>query len=304
VPFELGAVNVHLIELEDGYLMVDAGHGTPECLAALEAGLAHHSVDWSDIRTLFLTHAHPDHVGLVPQIVERTGARVLMHPAEAEHAEQIAALSRPGVFAEAMRIAGAPEELQERMLHQLAHNRADYRPVEQFQPMEGGERVAIKEGLLEVVATPGHSIGHLCLYSPEQQYLISGDHLLKQITPNISWRPGEDMLGRYIDSLDVVSPLEVDTVIPSHGKPFKDHRELTRMLGVHHDERCRQILSHITEEPMTAHGLVGKMWPRGLAPVHHHFAVMEVLAHLEYLRRRAPVDAEAAVGGSIEWRQS
>ena len=29
VPFELGSVNVHLIELEDGYMMVDAGHGTP-----------------------------------------------------------------------------------------------------------------------------------------------------------------------------------------------------------------------------------------------------------------------------------
>lgn len=295
-------MNVHLIELEDGYLMVDAGHGTPQCLEALEAGLAQHGIDWNEIRTLFLTHAHPDHIGLVSQILEKTGARVMMHPREAEHAEEIAALSRPRVFFEAMGIAGTPEELQERMLQQLAHNRANYRPVAQFQPMEGGERIAIKDGLLEVVATPGHSIGHLCLYAPDQRYLISGDHLLKQITPNISWRPNEDMLGRYIDSLDVVKPLEADLVIPSHGKPFKNHRELVEMLGIHHDERCRQILSYITEQPLTAHSLVGRMWPRGLAPVHHHFAVMEVLAHLEYLRRRGPVSAEAAAGGSIEWR--
>ena len=304
MPFELGAVNIHLIELEDGYLMVDAGHGTPLCLEALEAGLAEHGVDWSEIRTLFLTHAHPDHVGLVHQILERTGARVLMHPLEAAHAEEIAALSRPGVFAEAMRIAGTPEDLQTRMLHQLTHNRADYRPVAQFQPVEGGERIATNGGLLEVIATPGHSVGHLCLYSSEERYLVSGDHLLKQITPNVSWRPNQDMLGRYIDSLDVVKPLDADVILPSHGKRFDGHQELAAMLGIHHEERCRQILSYIAEEPMTAHVLVGKMWPRGLAPVHHHFAVMEVLAHLEYLRRRGPVSAEAASGDSIEWRQS
>jgi glyoxylase-like metal-dependent hydrolase (beta-lactamase superfamily II) len=227
-----------------------------------------------------------------------------MHPSEAEHAEQIAAMSRPGAFAEAMRIAGVPTELCAQMLEQLSHNRADYRPVESFQPMEGGERIAAKNGLLEVIATPGHSVGHLCLYSPEEKYLIAGDHLLKQITPNISWRPGEDMLARYLDSLEAVQPLDVDVVIPSHGKPFKDHRNLCRMLAIHHDERCRQILSYIAEKPMTAHSLVGRMWTRGLTPVHHHFAVMEVLAHLEYMRRRGPVSAEAGAGGAVEWRQS
>ena len=67
VPFELGSVNVHLIELEDGYLMVDAGHGTPACLKALEDGLARHGVKWTEIKKLFLTHAHPDHVGLAGQ---------------------------------------------------------------------------------------------------------------------------------------------------------------------------------------------------------------------------------------------
>lgn len=302
VPFELGSVNIHLIELEDGYLMVDAGHGTPVCLAALEDGLARHGVKWTEIQKLFLTHAHPDHVGLARQIVERSGARVSMHAADARHAEEIASAGRPAMFQEAMQIAGVPEELRARMLHELAHNRGDYHTIESYQAMEGGERIAVKSGLLEVVHTPGHAPGHLCLFSPEEHYLISGDHLLKAITPNIAWRPEEDMLARYLESLEVVKPLDVDWVIPSHGKPFQGHRRLVDDLGMHHEERCKQIVSFLAEEPLTAHDLVGRVWSRELSPVHHHFGAMEVLSHLEYLRRRGPVTAEAGAGGAIEWR--
>ena len=302
VPFELGSVNVHLIDLEDGYLMVDAGHGTPQCLAALEAGLARHRVKWTDIKRLLLTHAHPDHVGLAGHVVERSGARVSMHTSDAEHSAQIASSGRTATFDEAMRIAGVPEDLQERMLHDLRHNRGDYQKIESYQPMEGGERIAAKHGLLEVVHTPGHAPGHLCLYAPEQRYFVSGDHLLRAITPNIAWRPEEDMLARYLDSLELVKPLDIEWVIPSHGGLFSGHGRLAEQLTAHHEQRCQQILSFLKEHPLTAQGLVGRMWQRGLAPVHHHFAVMEVLSHLEYLRRRGPLTAEPGPNGSIEWR--
>ena len=73
-------------------------------------------------------------------------------------------------------------------------------------------------------------------------------------------------------------------------------------LSKHHEQRCQQIVSFLEKEPLTAHAVVGRMWPRGLPPVHHHFAVLEVLSHLEYLRRRGPVTAEAGPNGSIEWR--
>jgi glyoxylase-like metal-dependent hydrolase (beta-lactamase superfamily II) len=302
VPFELGSVNVHLIELEDGYLMVDAGHGTPQCLEALEDGLARHRVKWTAIKRLFLTHAHPDHIGLATPIVERSGARVSMHASDAQHSEEIASSSQPPIFHEAMRIAGVPGDLQERMLHDLRHNRGDYRKIDSYQPMEGGERIAVKHGLLEVVHTPGHAPGHLCLYSPEQRYLISGDHLLRAITPNIAWRPEEDMLARYLNSLELLKPLDIEWVIPSHGGLFADHWRVVDQLTAHHEQRCQQILSFVKDEPLTAQTLVGRMWPRGLPPVHHHFAVMEVLSHLEYLRRRGPVTAEARPNRSIEWR--
>jgi glyoxylase-like metal-dependent hydrolase (beta-lactamase superfamily II) len=39
---------------------------------------------------------------------------------------------------------------------------------------------------LIVIETPGHSPGHCCLYEPNKRILFSGDHLLKEITPNVS----------------------------------------------------------------------------------------------------------------------
>jgi len=199
-----------------------------------------------------------------------------------------------------MRLSGVPAELQEQMLLDLERNRGDYHVITDFQPMEGGDRISVKHGVLEVVWTPGHTLGHLCLFSPEQQFLISGDHLLKAITPNISWRPEEDMLAHYLNSVELVKELKADWILPSHGRPFQGHVRLADDLAVHHDERCKQILSYLAEGPLTAHGVVLRMWARGLAPVHHHFGVMEGLSHLEYLRRRGPVVAELR-GDALEW---
>lgn len=116
--------------------------------------------------------------------------------------------------------------------------------------------------------------------------------MLPGITPNISWLPGEDMLDQYLHSLLVVEPLDVDTVVPSHGRPFDGHRSWIRQTAEHHRERRDTILRAITDRPASAHDIVGHVWERKLAPFHYQFAVSEVLAHLEYMQRRGEVKLE------------
>ena len=108
------------------------------------------------------------------------------------------------------------------------------------------------------------------------------------------------MLAQFLDSLEKLSPVESACTLPSHGEPFPDHRAVIRSTIRHHEERCAEIASQIAKKPMTAHELVLALWNRKLSAFHHNFAVFEILAHLEYMRRRG--EATGEVEGATYWR--
>lgn len=301
VPWDLKSVNVHLVELDEGYMLIDSGVATQECFEVLEAAMAERGIPWADIRTLLLTHYHPDHIGLSWRILELTGARLIMHRADAGYLEELAQVDGLPWYAEAMRIGGVPVELASTMESALRGNRPAFRTHHPHQILEGGERLAIRGGTFEVIWTPGHTPGHVCLYSPEHRTLISGDHVLEKITPNIAWHPRQDMLATYLKSLDLLLPYDIDVVIPSHGTPFADHRAVICGTAAHHEERCGAILGHIAASPMTAHELVLAMWRRKLSDFHHNFAVFEILAHLEYMARRGQIASQQNASGAMIW---
>lgn len=301
VPWDLKSVNVHLVELDQGYMLVDSGVATEECFQILSSAIAELGVKWTDLRTLLLTHYHPDHIGHSWKILALSGARLIMHGADVDYLAELAHANGVPCFAEAMRIAGVPPELAADIEHALRGNRPAFRTHHPQQTLMGGESLAIRGGTLEVIWTPGHTPGHVCLYWPEQRTLISGDHVLQKITPNISWHPNEDMLARYLASLELLLPYDIHEVIPSHGTRFSDHRAVIKGTTEHHEERCATIFEHIARTAMTAHELVLALWRRKLSAFHHHFAVFEILAHLEYMSRRGEVSSQPRADGALEW---
>lgn len=302
VPWDLKSVNVHLVELDEGYMLIDSGVANPECFKVLHAAIAECGVKWSDIRTLLLTHYHPDHIGQSWKILELTGAKLIMHRADVAYLAELARANGVPGYSDALRIAGVPTEFGEEIERSLRGNRPAFRTHHPDQILEGGEHLPIRGGTLEVVWTPGHTPGHVCLYSKETRTLISGDHVLQKITPNIAWHPNEDMLAQFLDSLELLRPFDVDVVLPSHGTPFEDHRATISAIAGHHEERCAAILENLSRQPMTAHELVTALWRRKLSPFHHHFAVFEILAHLEYLLRRNKVFPFSPPDSAVEWK--
>jgi glyoxylase-like metal-dependent hydrolase (beta-lactamase superfamily II) len=124
LPFELEAINLYLVRLDDGYLLIDCGLNTPQSFAALEAGLRNAGAAWSDIRVIVLTHMHPDHMGLTSRVRELSGATVLMHETEAEHLDSLEdeGARLPYLHA-AYNRGGVPADLQLKMDHHFASMR-------------------------------------------------------------------------------------------------------------------------------------------------------------------------------------
>lgn len=322
LPWELETVNAYLVRLDDGYLLVDAGVGTQECFDAMRSALDSFGAGFQDVKQIFVTHFHPDHAGLAAQIQEISGASVVpgrlvdcagpcslwMHPNELDHLRVFGDPAKGAAMrGAALTIAGVPAELQQRMQEVFAAMRIRYREIHAIRQVSGGEAIASGIGPLEVVWTPGHSPGHICLYQREKRLFFSGDHMLPGITPNISWMEGHDSLGDYLASLRKVDEFEVDLVLPGHGRPFSGHREWTRKTIAHHEDRCARLMELLgglpDGEPKTAHELTQAMWRPEIHPLHHFLAALEVLAHLESMRRRGEVMGRLEEG-ALRWARA
>ncbi len=301
LPFhlELDHVNVFLVPDGAGWILVDAGFGTDECFAALEKGLETHGVAWREIQTLLVTHCHPDHIGLASRILDKSGAQLLMHTAERDFLDFISDIvDHPEILDGRMRSWGTPAEMVERISGTFRAVRQNFRHLKPDRLLQGGETI----GPLETIWTPGHAPGHLCLYMPRERVLVSGDHVLKKITPHVAWVEGRDVLGEYLDSLERIATYDVETIHPSHGDPFGDLRERTREIALHHAWRCNTIRQAAQDGAQSPHDVVLRVWQDRLSPFQHRFALFEVMAHVEYMRRRGSFEApwaDASVPGRL-----
>jgi len=295
LPFSLGIVNVWLVRLETGWLLIDTGMRTDSCFDALARALEGLSVEWRDIRHILLTHIHPDHMGLASRLIGLTGASLDLHRADHELLAHVTNTDRHREWQqEVLTSAGVSPEMRALVHSAMFEIQQSFDLLTPDRLLSGGEAIPIAHGLLEVIWTPGHSPGHVCLYDRERRVLISGDHILEHISPNIGWQPGHDALGEFLSSLDNIAALNVDLILPSHGAPFTGHREWVRKTQEHHAERCARIVELIDGGATTAHLIAEKLWNRHLSPFHYRFAIYEVMAHLEYLERRSVLLADRA----------
>lgn len=301
LPFELNHVNVGLVRLAGGYMLIDTGMDTEESFEVLSASLSGLGVQWRDIRRVLITHMHPDHVGLLGRVLALSGATLLMHRDEVAHLNMIVDAGQPPWIDVGLRLAGTPEPMVQAIHSSLKHLRDALRTVRAGMSLAGGEELETAAGPARVLFTPGHTVGHVCLYWPGRRALYAADLMIEHITPNISWLPDRDCLSEYLASLDSLRDYDIEVIVPSHGLPFRGHREWIAQTFTHHEERCAKLLAAIRRKPESAHHLLPVLWDRHLSPFHYHFALFEVLAHLEHMRRKGSLSAEEQSDGAVRW---
>jgi glyoxylase-like metal-dependent hydrolase (beta-lactamase superfamily II) len=301
-------VLVYAFETDGGPYLIDAGWNTDDAYQTLVSGLEEAGQSITDVQGVLVTHIHPDHYGLAGRIREASGAWVALHPADAALIE--ARYDHPEALLEKLaamlRRDGAPEE-EVTTLQQASMPIRGY--VWAATPdilMEDGDTPEVPGWDLTAIWTPGHSPGHLCFYEPRHELMLSGDHVLPRITPNISFHPqaGPDPLGDFLGSLDKVAAYRTSEVLPAHEHRFNDLPGRVAELRAHHQARFDEVLAAIHQGTTTTWGIASHMtWNRPWDQIQgfmRRAAVGEALAHLNYLQRMGLVRED--VGEPSAWR--
>ncbi len=292
----LGGANGYLIRDDDGFLLFDCGADVAECSEALASQLGGLGVPFEAIHTLVLSHGHGDHAGQALKVAGLTGARIAFHERET------AFISYPNgsdadrqQFVNWLRRYGYPESEIAALVEVAATSaRGDRRdqPIQPDRALQGGEILAVGRYRFEVLWIPGHTPGHICLFDPVQRVLLTGDHILEIVTPNVGLHPlaSENPLPGYLASLRELASREIDSVLPGHGPQIVDLPARTAEIARRHDDRRAQIVSLLTATPQSAHEIATQVWSkpgrRNWSALHPHLqrnAVGMVAAHLELL---------------------
>ncbi len=290
-------VFVYVFETDRGPYLVDAGWNTDDAFAALSAGMRQLGSDVAEVQGVMVTHIHPDHYGLAGRVRDVSGAWIALHPADAalihdRYEEPADLLERVGAM---LRRMGAPPE----ELATLQNASMPVLPlVESVRPdvlVEDGDKPEVPGFDLAAIWTPGHSPGHLCFWEAGFDLMLSGDHVLPRITPNIPFHPqaGADPLGDYLRSLDKLEAYDADEVLPAHEHRFVGLSERLAQLRAHHEARFAEVVAAIRDGSTSAWDIASRMgWSRPWNRIEgfmRRAAVGEALAHLRALEHRGLV---------------
>jgi len=282
-------LNSYIIRSSERNLIVDTGLNRKECLDAMHSGLQQLGIDLTKT-DFFITHLHADHFALLSKLATAT-SQVFFNRPETELIEASGWWERMLSYAAKN---GFPEnELREAI---RSHPGREFGSewIPEISVLQDGDQISAGDYCFRCVSTPGHSLGHTCLYEPKKKILVAGDHILIDITPNIQcWTDEQNPLQNYLESLDKVNQMEIDLVLPGHRRLITDHKRRIAELKEHHKTRLSEVLSILANRQLTAFEVASQMtwdldcdsWQDFPRP-QKWFATGEAIAHLRYLERK------------------
>lgn len=288
-------LNSYVIRSAERNLIVDTGLNRKECLEAMQTGLQELEIDLAKT-DFFITHLHADHFGLVGKLVTDT-SKIFFNRPETELIEAWGGWEPMIAYAEKN---GFPENELRAALESHPGYMFGSEWIPELSVLVDGDEIAVGDYLFKCVSTPGHSMGHMCLYESNKKILIVGDHILNDITPNIQcWSDEQNPLQHYLASLNKVNDMEIDLVLPGHRRVITDHKTRITELKEHHQRRFNEILSILRNGPMSAFQVASQMtwdikcesWEE-FPLAQKWFATGEAIAHLRYLEEKGAVNGE------------
>ena len=271
IPFPDGMerfTNVYVVEGSKGNILVDCGWDSSEAVWAFREELRLERLSFDDINWIVVTHVHPDHFGLAAKLRELCGAEIVMHPLEASLIDsRYVNYHQLAKELEEMLISnGVPAEEAARMREASAWAAQFVTPTHPDVLVEDGDTISNGTFQLEVLHTPGHSPGHICLYDGRKRRLFCGDHVLFDAVPQVGAHPqsGADPAGDYTRSLEHIVEKPVSFVFPGHGPVFNSLMIRSEEILREREVRRRQIAKVLEDGLKTAYDIAHEIgWRTG-----------------------------------------
>ncbi|MBY8985377.1 MAG: MBL fold metallo-hydrolase [Candidatus Lokiarchaeota archaeon] len=306
VPWSVKNVSTYLFDWNGSKILFDSGLNMANWSELFFSALNHLNLSVKDIDYCFISHNHTDHVGLAPTLKKKNPElKILMHNITHETLKwETEQENLDEVEKEATRIAnrmmqyGFDEKQSEGVIQYLSY----WPKLRQYQKpdiiLHDGDKILND---LEIIWTPGHSFGHICLFNTKNKFLFCGDHILSRITPHIGnyvipkflaeQYKGYDfnnILKHYLDSLDRIDHLNPKIIFPAHQDIIYDPHKRISEIKEHHKNRLAEISRVIKDNPLTPLR-ISELHFGDLDNANSFLALSEVLGHLFFLENQGLV---------------
>lgn len=309
----LGEANVYVILDNDDFWMVDAGIWLREAIENIEMQIRQLGFDISRLKGIIVTHLHIDHIGGSYYFRRKSKAEVYIHEMEYERISYIQN-NMDKMIADIMKLYlenGVPRGLIEEIyaFHPGYKSIGIYRELKIDAVLKDKDILQIGDFNFNIVWTPGHTMGHICLYEENNRIILTGDHILPEITPNITLVHRDlNPLKDYLDSLSRIEKLNPRLMLPGHGPITSNVLKRVIELKNHHANRLDEILDIIKIKPSTAYEIAKKIrWDVPYKqwddyPIDQkYFAIGEALSHIKFLLEEKLISSNY-INGKLVYR--
>ncbi len=299
IPFPLKSMNVYFID-DSPRTLVDAGIKTEVSFETLKKGLETIGVGLNSIERILITHGHIDHYGQAKRLSSLSGAPIYIHSKEYGRIRSF--IHSLGFIKSILLRNGAPETLVNEAIHYMESAQIMADSLDEAFFLDDGDSIFFKSMSWKTIHCPGHSPGLICFHWPEKKILFTGDHLLKEITPNPilnvpEYRPPfrYPSLKDYLNSLEKIERLGLSLLLPAHGEEVHDVKALIQKIFTHHKGRMDRILFSLSKKEKTPFQIAMDLFP-GVSPFEVFLGISEAVGHLDILKEKGIVKVNEKEG--------